>query len=334
MVARSLSIDGFLIRAGWIDAERVLLAGDASFRRYERIKINDKTAVLMDAPPPEEDARPFIKITEHLIKLGYSVPHIFAQDIDSGFLLLEDLGDETFTNSLAVGVDEKQLYQSATDVLIDLHGRELSEALPDGLENYDDEKLFAEVVLFVDWYMTGIFGKTFSDHVRSDFLNIWYKLLSEISFDHETLVLRDFHADNLMWLPNREGIRKCGLLDYQDAVRGLPAYDLMSLLEDARRDLKPGMAGDLLDYYYTSLPKFDQSQFNKVYAVLSAQRHCKVIGIFSRLAIRDRKYNYLAHIPRCWSLLERVCCFPELKTLDDWLNAHIPPQKRTSHSLQ
>ena len=334
MVARSLSIDGFLIRAGWIDAERVLLAGDASFRRYERIKINDKTAVLMDAPPPEEDARPFIKITEHLIKLGYSVPHIFAQDIDSGFLLLEDLGDETFTNSLAVGVDEKQLYQSATDVLIDLHGRELSEALPDDLENYDDEKLFTEVVLFVDWYMTGIFGKTFSDHVRSDFLNIWYKLLSKISFDHETLVLRDFHADNLMWLPSREGIRKCGLLDYQDAVRGLPAYDLMSLLEDARRDLKPGMASDLLDYYYTSLPKFDRSQFNKVYAVLSAQRHCKVIGIFSRLAIRDRKYNYLTHIPRCWSLLERVCCFPELKILDDWLNAHIPPQKRISHSLQ
>jgi len=332
MVLRSSLINAFLERAGWINTRRSLISSDASFRRYERLYNNHKTVILMDAPAPEENVAAFIKITEHLTKLGYSVPQIFAQDINLGFLLLEDFGDNTFTNALAVGIDEKKIYQTAVDVLIDLHGRQLSEAAPDCLESYDKEKLIAEVVLFVDWYVNGLFGKDFSEEVKSDFLCIWDKILSNISFEHETLVLRDFHVDNLMWLPDRGGIRKCGLLDYQDAVKGHPTYDLMSLLEDARRDLKPGMSGNLLDYYYEALPKFDRNVFNKIYSILSAQRHCKVIGIFSRLAMRDGKSNYLNHIPRCWSLLERVCSAPELEILDDWLKTNILPEKRTSFS--
>ena len=330
---RSLLIDDFLMKAGWVGATRGLLAGDASFRRYERIKIEEKTAILMDAPPLKEGVRSFIKMTEHLIKLGYSVPRIFATDIGSGFLLLEDLGDATFTNALASGVNEKQLYQSAIDVLIDLHGRELSKVVPDDLANYDEEKLFTEVTLFVDWYIAGIFGGTVPDRVKSDFLDIWRRLISNIRINHETLVLRDFHADNLMWLPNRDGIRKCGLLDYQDAVIGSPAYDLMSLFEDARRDLKPNLACDLLDYYYAAFPELDQNAFNKDYVILSAQRHCKVIGIFSRLAIRDGKSSYLDHIPRCWNLLDKACCRAELGLLKDWLDAHVPVQNRTTHPL-
>jgi aminoglycoside/choline kinase family phosphotransferase len=319
------------VKAGWIGATRGLLAGDASFRRYERIRIEEKTAILMDAPPLKEGIRPFIKMTEHLIRLGYSVPRILAMDISSGLLLLEDLGDATFTNALASGVDEKQLYQSAVDVLINLHGRELSKTIPDNLTNYDDEKLFTEVTIFVDWYMAGIIGDSVPDYIKNDFLDIWQKLISNIQINHKTLVLRDFHADNLMWLPNRDGIRKCGLLDYQDAVRGSPAYDLMSLFEDARRDLQPGLALDLLNYYYAAFPKLDQNQFNKNYIILSAQRHCKVIGIFSRLAIRDGKSNYLAHIPRCWNLLDRACRSAELSILRDWLDAHVPPQNRNTY---
>ncbi len=330
---RSLLIDEFLAKAGWVGATRSLLAGDASFRRYERIKIEDKTAILMDAPPLKEGVLPFINMTEHLIKLGYSVPRIFAIDVNSGLLLLEDLGDATFTNALAAGVDENRLYQSAIDVLIDLHGREPSKVVPDDLASYDDKKLLAEATLFVDWYMAGIFGGTVPDCVKDDFLNIWQELLLNIKIYRETLVLRDFHADNLMWLPNRDGIRKCGLLDYQDAVRGSPAYDLMSLFEDARRDLKPSLTDDLLNYYYAAFPALDQNEFYKDYVILSAQRHCKVIGIFSRLAIRDGKSSYLAHISRCWNLLDRAFCSPELRILKEWLDGHIPVKYRTSHPL-
>ena len=328
---RSLLIDSFLRSVGWIGATRSMLAGDASFRRYERIKCKNKAAILMDAPPPAEDVRPFIKITKHLTSLGYSVPKVISQDIDAGFLLLEDLGDKTYTNALAAGVDEKRLYQSAVDVLINLHSLDVSEAVPIDIESYDNEKLFAEAVLFVDWYMAGILGNTVSKDVKNDFHDIWHKLFSSIQINNKTLVLRDFHADNLIWLPNRSGVRKCGLLDYQDAVSGFHAYDLMSLLEDARRDLKAGLDSELLDYYYEALPIFDRTEFNKVYVILSAQRHCKVIGIFSRLAIRDGKSDYLAHIPRCWGLLERACCSPELQILKEWLDFYIPTRNRTSH---
>ena len=187
------------------------------------------------------------------------------------------------------------------------------------------------MILFVDWYVMAVFGDTFPEQGKREFLYTWDKLLLEISSDNETLVLRDFHADNLMWLPSRDGIRKCGLLDYQDAVKGSPAYDIMSLLEDARRDLGPGMTNKLLDYYCEALPEFNRSEFDKVYAILSAQRHCKVIGIFARLAVRDGKRNYLKHIDRCWRLLERVASSSELEALDDWLNKYIPKDKRIGH---
>jgi len=331
MKVRSNLVYEFLAKFGWHNAERELLAVDASFRRYERLKLKTETVVLMDAPPPEEDVKPFIKITDHLLGLGYSAPKIFAHDIGSGLLLLEDFGDSTFTNALAAGADEKKLYKSAVDVLIDLHCRDSLESVPPDIEPYDNEKLIGEVMLFVDWYMKDQLGNEVRDELRDEFLGIWNKLISGHNFNEETLVLRDFHADNLMWLSDRIGIQKCGLLDYQDAVRGHPAYDLMSLLEDARRDLEPCLIAGLLDYYYSAVPRFDQKEFRSVYAILAAQRHCKVIGIFSRLAKRDGKYRYLVYIPRCWSLLEQVCLVPELVLLKDWLNNNISPQIRTSY---
>ncbi len=350
MTTRGQLIDAFLAEAGWAGARRSLLAGDASFRRYERVTKDSEIAVLMDAPPPQEDVRPFINMTEHLLELGYCAPKIFAQNIEAGFLLLEDLGDGTFTNALAAGADEEQLYQSAVDVLIDLHGRHVAVSVPEGVEAYDDEKLLTEAGLLIDWYVTGILGDEISDYTKNGFLAVWRKLIPEISAVNntgnatgnntgnntgninggETLVLRDFHADNLMWLPERDGLQKCGLLDYQDAVVGSPAYDLMSLLEDARRDLKPGLAARMLDYYYAALPDLDVEAFKTAYVILAAQRHCKVIGIFSRLAKRDGKYDYLAHIPRCWRMLERACLAPELVILKEWLDEHIPADKRSS----
>ena len=330
MTDRTALIETFLKAAGWASARRNLLAGDASFRRYERIELDGEVAVLMDAPPPEEDIRPFINITTHLRALEYSAPAIFAEDIENGFLLLEDLGDSTFTNALAAGADETALYQSAIDVLVDLHRRPIVSAVPNDVEPYDEEKLLSEAALLTEWYLPGILGDEISDLTKNEYLAVWRKVLPEIAASGETLVLRDFHADNLMWLPDRDGIARCGLLDYQDAVVGSPAYDVMSLLEDARRDLKPGLEAHLLDGYFAALPELDVDAFKKAYAILAAQRHCKVIGIFSRLANRDRKYDYLAHIPRVWKMLEHACHAPELAVLKDWLDSHIPASKRTS----
>ncbi len=284
----------------------------------------------MDAPPPEEDVRPFINITTHLRELEFSAPAVFAEDVEAGLLLLEDLGDGTFTQALAAGVDEEVLYQSAVDVLVDLHRRPVVSAVPNDVEPYDENKLLGEAALLTEWYLPGILGDEISDLTKNEYLTVWRKVLPDIAASGETLVLRDFHADNLMWLPDRDGVARCGLLDYQDAVVGSPAYDLMSLLEDARRDLMPGLAARLLDGYFAALPDMDPDAFKKAYVILAAQRHCKVIGIFSRLAMRDGKYDYLVHIPRVWKMLEQACNTPELAALKDWLDNHIPADKRTS----
>lgn len=328
MTDRATLIEDFLASAGWGGAARKALAGDASFRRYERIEKAGKIAVLMDAPPPEEDVRPFINMTEHLLGLGYSAPKIFAQDVKAGFLLLEDLGDATFTQALTAGADETRLYQSAVDVLIDLHGKDAALQIPKNIEPYDTEKLLGEAALLTEWYLPEL-----PDNIKVEYLEIWRALVPDIEASGTALVLRDFHADNLMWLPEREGVAKCGLLDYQDALIGSPAYDLMSLLEDARRDIDPAMAGQLIDTYLAARPDIDAEVFKKAYALLAALRHCKVIGIFSRLAMRDGKVDYLGHIPRVWKLLERAIASPiagpELTALSDWLGEFVPPNLRT-----
>jgi hypothetical protein len=323
MTDRSSLIDAFLADAGWAGTKRVPLAGDASFRRYERVENKADIAVLMDAPPPGEDVRPFIKITNHLLELGYSAPKIFAQDIEAGFLLLEDLGDGTFTNALATGANEQQLYQSAVDVLIDLHGLALDKAVPENIEHYDEAKLLAEAALLTEWSLPEI-----TDADKNEYRQIWRALIPDIEASGATLVLRDFHADNLMWLPDRDGVARCGLLDYQDAVVGSPAYDLMSLLKDARRDIDPKLASALKESYLAALPDLDHAAFEKAYVLLAAQRHCKVIGIFSRLAKRDGKDDYLIHIPRVWRLLERAVAAPELTALREWLDKTVPENLR------
>ena len=330
MADRATLIEAFLQEAGWAGAKRSLLAGDASFRRYERIEREGERAVLMDAPPPEEDVRPFINITTHLRELELSAPAIFAEDLEAGFLLLEDLGDNTFTLALSAGVDEAVLYQSAVDVLVDLHRRPVVSAIPNDVEPYDEKKLLSEAALLTEWYLPGILGDEISDLTKNEYLEVWRKVLPKIMASGEILVLRDFHADNLMWLPDRDSVARCGLLDYQDAVTGSPAYDVMSLLEDARRDLKPGLAASLLDGYFAALPELDIDAFKQAYVILAAQRHCKVIGIFSRLAMRDGKYDYLVHIPRVWNMLEQACNAPQMAALKDWLDRNIPADKRTS----
>ena len=328
MADRANLSETFLTEAGWPDASRRKLAGDASFRHYQRIERDGQSAVLMDAPPPQEDVRAFIRITGHLRDLGYSAPEILAEDTSNGFLLLEDLGDGTFTRELANGADEEALYTAAVDLLVDLHTGHIAVTVPDGVEEYDEEKILEEAALFTDWYLPQISQRLTGPLLREEYLDIWRALIPTILESGETLVLRDFHADNLMWLPDRDGLARCGLLDYQDAVAGSPVYDLMSLLEDARRDLRPGLAARMVDRYFAAVSGTDRAVFDRTYSILAAQRHCKVIGIFTRLAVRDIKYDYLVHLPRVWRLLERVCYNPALAPLKSWLDTNAPAAKR------
>jgi len=326
-------INGFLSGAGWGGARLDPLPGDASFRRYARVDYPScigkyRKAMLMDAPPPQEDVRPFVAIARLLSSLGLSAPEIIAEDPVNGFLLIEDLGDDTYTRLLANGADEEELYRLAVDVLISLHKLDSATVLIDGLPAYDEAKLLTEVRLLIDWFMPAVLEGGLSEAAISEFEALWRDLLKPVLAASPTLVLRDYHVDNLMRLSGRDGIAACGLLDFQDAVAGHPAYDLMSLLEDARRDLSPGLAATMLAHYFAAFPEIDRAEFETAYAILGAQRHAKVIGIFTRLSVRDNKDVYLKHVPRVWRLLEGSCRHPLLSPFKQWLDRNVPVEMR------
>jgi len=328
MDERARLISRFLAANGWDGADRRVLAGDASFRRYDRLSGQPGNVVLMDAPPPMEDIRPFIRIARHLIDMGYSAPEIYAADEEAGFLLLEDLGDDTYTRILEKGGDEYALYELAVDVLIDLHRRSPEQAIPFGLTTYGNGRLLEEAFLPIEWTIPAFRGAPADEKTRGELCKDWLEVLPLSHALQKTLVLRDYHVDNLLWLPEREGIRACGLLDFQDALAGSPAYDLMSLLEDARRDIDEEMKRHLMERYLSAFPELDKEAFQAAFAILGAGRHAKVIGIFTRLAVRDGKPDYLVHIPRVWRLLEASLAHPALKDIRNWFDLHMPESMR------
>ncbi|MEK7245507.1 MAG: phosphotransferase [Pseudomonadota bacterium] len=320
----------FLARHGWADARRAPLAGDASDRRYERLDRDGTRAVLMDAPPPQEDVRPFVALARHLRALGFGAPEVLAEDPELGALILEDFGDATFTRVLAgTPAEERVLYELATDVLIGLHRVRPDRAVPEGLELYNHKRLLDEAMLLFDWYCPAVMGQRASVVAQREFVMAWlgtaFMGLSDLP---PTLVLRDFHVDNLVVRESGEGIARCGLLDFQDALEGPRAYDLMSLLEDARRDVAPELARAMIERYLAAFPDLGRDQFTSDFAILGAQRHAKVIGIFTRLLARDGKPDYLVHIPRVWRLLERRLDHPALAGVRDWLARYLPPEAR------
>lgn len=329
MSERDTLIEAFLARTGWGAARRGRLAGDASFRHYERLEMGGKRAVLMNAPPPKEDVRPFVRMAMHLQRLGFSAPELMALDQENGLLLLEDLGDDTYTRLLAAGHDEEALYALAVDTLAELHSH--PDVIPLHMPAYDDDRLLTEAALLIDWYMPAIFDRATDKKARADYLDQWREAFPVARAMPETLVLRDFHVDNLMKLP-RPGLRACGLLDFQDAVGGPLTYDLMSLLEDARRDIDPALTARMKDRYLARMPGLDRAAFEASWAVMAAQRHAKVIGIFTRLCKRDGKPQYLEHIPRVWRLLDAACAHPALAGIKDWLDRNIPIGQRSAPS--
>ena len=327
-MTRAARIEDFLASAGWPGADHVTLAEDASFRRYERVTRPGERAVLMDAPPDREDVRPFMKIARQLAALGFSAPRILAEDVGAGFLLLEDLGDATFSRLMDRGEDAAPLYMLATDVLVDLHRTPPADAVPPGTQVYTDALLLTEASLLTEWYLPAVTGQEADDAAVAAYRDVWAALLPLARHVPETLVLRDFHVDNLMRIDGRGGTAACGLLDFQDAVEGPVSYDFVSLVEDARRDVDDGLRENMRDRYLAAFPGLDPAAFDLSCVILGAQRHCKVLGIFTRLRDRDGKNDYLHHVPRLWRLLERAAAHSEMAPLKDWLDTHVPPDRR------
>jgi len=327
MTERARTIFEFLAAAGWADAERRLLAADASFRRYERLWRDGASRVLMDAPPPQENVRAFHRIARVLVDLGLSAPRAFEVDEAAGLMLIEDFGDRTFTRALAEDVDEAFLYRLAIDSLIALHRRwqPVPESAP---PPYDDTRLLKEALLLPDWFLPALRGAPTPEPVREAYIEAWRAALGRARALPESLVLRDYHVDNLMLLEGREGVAACGLLDFQDAAIGPVAYDVVSLLEDARRDIGPGLVEEMLARYIEAFPKLDRAGFMESYAVLGAQRAAKIIGIFTRLSRRDGKDHYLHHIPRVWRILAAGLERPALAPVKAWFDREVPAAER------
>ena len=366
MTSRDQAIDAFLAKAGWAGAARGPLAGDASARRYERIRQSPKaggqTAVLMDAPPePGEakaspsgavrasgysaaarlavDCQPFVAIASYLAQCGLSAPRIYAEDIAQGLLLLEDLGDDLFVRRLGEtegAADETRLYEAAVDLLLDFHARDCRPVLPlpgghYTLSRYEPPVYQIEADLLIDWYVPALRGAPLPESEREAYHAAWAPVLGLLAGERPVLVLRDYHAGNLLWLPERKGPARVGLLDFQDGLIGSAAYDLVSLLQDARRDVSALLEERMLARYVDgarSRPDFDEARFRLAYAILGAQRNAKIVGIFTRLSRRDGKPVYLRHLPRVWRYLTADLAHPALGDLRRWFDLTVPHTTR------
>jgi hypothetical protein len=345
----------FLEDTGYATAYRQRIAGDASTRSYERLTRSAngviKSFILMNAPPrPDgptvkrglphsalahlaEDVKPFVAIAKGLRERGFSAPKIFAADHDSGFAVLEDLGSEPLVaGDPPVPVAER--YERATDLLVDLHRRKLPDLLTVAphidyrMPVYDLEAFLIEAELLLDWYLPHR-GAAAGAGGRALFRSLWRDALRPALYAPRTWVLRDYHSPNLLWLGDRDGVAAVGLLDFQDAVMGPAAYDLASLLQDARIDVPEELEAALFARYVQgrreAQGEFDAEAFALLYATLAAQRATKILGIFARLDRRDGKPQYLRHLPRVFACLRRTLTHPGLAALDDWYRAHVPP---------
>ena len=311
----------FLKQHGWDTAKRELLARDASFRWYERLTKGNETLVLMNAPIPQENPAQFAFVDEILESKGIKVPHIFARDIENGFLLLEDFGDDTFTRLIAAGADEDNLYRQAIDSLIQIQKQFMQNP---GLKEYNFDLMYTEASLLPLWYVKYVLKKELDDKAMAEYKAVWEELYQKISAVPNTLVLLDYHVDNLMITKDK----KCGLLDFQDARFGPVTYDLASLLEDARRVVRPDLQDKMKAYYFNAFPAYQTAEFKDSYSLMAVQRHTKVIGIFVRLFVRDNKNRYLKFIPFVWQLLEKHLDKPLLKRYKTWLDTYIPSDVR------
>ncbi len=315
--------DPFLAAHGYGAAERHPLPGDASFRRYIRLVGGPRPALLMDAPPPE-DVRPFASLARHLLAAGLSAPEILAEDPEAGFLLIEDFGDATHAGLLDAGADPLPLYEEAAEALATLHAA----PPPPGLPAWDAAAMTrATAATFLDWWWPASFGTPPGPEIRAGLEAALSTMLAPFA-GARGIVHRDYFPANLMRLERRKGARRTGILDFQDAGIGHPAYDLVSLVEDARRDVAPEVRRAALARYLALRPGLDRGEFLAAMAAHGAQRHLRVAALWVRLDRRDGKPQYLRHGPRCWALLERSLSQPACAPLREFLDAHVPQELR------
>jgi aminoglycoside/choline kinase family phosphotransferase len=307
--------NAFLAAHGWEGATVLPLAGDASFRRYFRVVDGARSAVLMDAPPPEEDPRPFLAVANWLRERGFAAPQIHAADAARGLVLIEDFGDDRMREAIdADPAAAAGLYANAVDVLVALRSHPAGDWRP-----YDRAELQREAALLVEWYCPAL-GL---DVDVAGYTAAWDAVLGHASYDRAVTVLRDYHVENLMLVG---ASRSLGLLDFQDALAGHVAYDLVSLLQDARRDVDPALEAAMLTRYRDATGEGEA--FMRAYHVLGAQRNAKIIGIFTRLWRRDGKVRYPTLCPRVWTYLERDLAVPELAPVAAWFEANVPSELR------
>ncbi|MFD2207156.1 aminoglycoside phosphotransferase family protein [Kiloniella antarctica] len=327
----------FVKSSGWEEAEISALPVDASARCYFRLSKNGETRILMDAPPGvAEPVEVFAKVARHLLSCGISVPVIYEESIEKGFLLLEDFGEKTYAKLLAAGGSEEELYALAVDVLVKMHS---SAQLPEiEMPPYDLAFFIREALIMVDWYYPTVNANALTSNQRQSFIDAWCEIFNNLPCLPTTLVLRDFHIDNLMILEGRDGVASCGLLDFQTAVLGPAPYDLMSLVEDARRDIVPKFRTKMISRYLSSMGEVyaspeAQKIFMDWFYVLSAQRHAKVLGLFARLNARDNKSVYLQHIPRVSNLMTGSLEQEILSPVRNWFEMNFPDFKSNLVSI-
>jgi tRNA threonylcarbamoyl adenosine modification protein YjeE len=350
VVARLRALRQFLDGAGYAEAKRQRMAGDASTRSYARLIRDDGVVILMNSPRrPDgpaiydgksysaavhlaEDVKPFVAIAGALRERGFSAPAIRHADLEAGFLITEDFGSAGFIEGNPPAPIAER-YEAATDMLAALHRETLPEILPLApqldytLPTFDTEALLVEIGLMLEWYLPDR-GVEPTNDLRAEFVTMWRDILSKAAAAAKTWVLRDFHSPNLIWLGEREGVARVGIIDFQDAVLGPAAYDLVSLLQDARIDVPEPLELALLTRYIKARRAaddgFDPAGFAELYAIMSAQRNTRLLGTFARLNRRDGKPQYLRHQPRIWTYLSRSLAHPVLARVRQWYTANLP----------
>jgi aminoglycoside/choline kinase family phosphotransferase len=361
MSDREEAMHAFLKNAGWGDATVTPLPGDASTRQYFRIVLNGRKAMLMDQPPRAEtpvapiDATPeqrralgyiavarlagadvgrFVAVANYLRAHGLTAPEIYAADIPHGFALIEDLGDDLYDSVLVNGGNEHELYRTAADVLAKLHENAAPKMLDKStpLLDYDETAQLGEIDLMTDWFMPLALGRAATDDEVHEHRALWKAALDSTRVHLPVLVHRDYHAQNLLWLPQRAGDARVGILDFQDAVAGSRAQDLMHLIQDARRDVSPEATTATVRRYLDKSRErgiaLDEEQFGAEMAAISGQRLARIVGVFGRLYKRDNKPRYLDYLPRVWGHLNKDLSHPAMRGLKSWYDRAIPMEKR------
>jgi aminoglycoside/choline kinase family phosphotransferase len=311
-----------------LDGDIGSLAKDMSNRQYYRLQSAERTFVIMDAPPPEKPAQ-FILLADFLIKQGLRAPQILGFDEENGFVLLEDFGDKTFTRVLesaalkgddAFKVVEKKLYETAVNVLHSVKNCQR----PMAIEDYTPTKLLAEVEIFIDWYWPYAKGGAAPAIAKKPFMALWENLFQSMPQTPKTIVMRDFHSDNLMVIDKPFSIQTCGVLDFQDALWGSVVYDHISLLEDARRDVSAEVVEICSKQFLAAYPANLHDALETTAKILAAGRHVKVIGVFTRYALRQNNDSKCIHLPRLWRYLQQHFKDPIFAPIAGWFDMYCP----------